>query len=400
MSLRDLEEEESLNSEEIVQSEQIIEEAQTETWEDTPLEANSWVIENDETIENTAEDKEFNEENIENEMNESEEIEWEDSYEWVQVHVYAQEWAFPKWTTLEINPIKEKAAISDIQDIIEEQQEIERTEKLIAFDITFLYSWEEIQPVEWKTVQVTFNYENNNILKAAEENEDQEVKVYHLNDIDDNWEKIEEIKETKVEDVEINEEKSEEENVIVVDAESFSVYTIVVQVIEEQLINFEYWEISIEDPEHPWTWITIMDRNLWAKVAWTGDSSYGYYYQWWNNYWFPTMGNVATSSDPVNVSDLNSYSWSTFRSGYSWMSEPNNFVLWIWDNKQWPCPEWWHIPTIQEWNQLVDYYIKANYPDVELSTDPTGNKHIDNGIVAKWFSNKFYIPRAGYRKYL
>jgi hypothetical protein len=32
---------------------------------------------------------------------------------------------------------------------------------------------------------VTFNYENNEELKAAEENEDQEVKVYHLNDIDE-----------------------------------------------------------------------------------------------------------------------------------------------------------------------------------------------------------------------
>jgi hypothetical protein len=38
----------------------------------------------------------------------------------------------------------------------------------------------------------------------------------------------------------INEEKSEEENVLVVEAESFSVYTIVKQVIEEQLISFQY----------------------------------------------------------------------------------------------------------------------------------------------------------------
>jgi hypothetical protein len=38
----------------------------------------------------------------------------------------------------------------------------------------------------------------------------------------------------------INEEKSEEENVMVVEAENFSVYTIVVQVKEEQLISFQY----------------------------------------------------------------------------------------------------------------------------------------------------------------
>jgi hypothetical protein len=30
-----------------------------------------------------------------------------------------------------------------------------------------------------------FNYENNENLKAAEENDEQEVKVYHLNDKDE-----------------------------------------------------------------------------------------------------------------------------------------------------------------------------------------------------------------------
>jgi hypothetical protein len=34
-------------------------------------------------------------------------------------------------------------------------------------------------------VQVSFNYEENEKLKSAEENEEQEVKVYHLNDKDE-----------------------------------------------------------------------------------------------------------------------------------------------------------------------------------------------------------------------
>jgi hypothetical protein len=38
----------------------------------------------------------------------------------------------------------------------------------------------------------------------------------------------------------VNEEKSEEENVLVVEAESFSVYRSVKQVKEEQLISFQY----------------------------------------------------------------------------------------------------------------------------------------------------------------
>jgi hypothetical protein len=34
-------------------------------------------------------------------------------------------------------------------------------------------------------VQVKFNYEENESLVQAEENDEQEVKVYHLNDIDE-----------------------------------------------------------------------------------------------------------------------------------------------------------------------------------------------------------------------
>ena len=37
---------------------------------------------------------------------------------------------------------------------------------------------------------MTFNYEENEELKVAEENEDQEVKVYHINDKDEDGEKV------------------------------------------------------------------------------------------------------------------------------------------------------------------------------------------------------------------
>ena len=48
---------------------------------------------------------------------------------------------------------------------------------------------------------------------------------------------------------------------------------------------------------------TIMDRNLWATQAWTWtDSSYGYYYQWWNNYWFANAWAIKTSIWSVNAS--------------------------------------------------------------------------------------------------
>ena len=298
-------------------------------------------------------------EEVQPDIIESEEIYWTWEYEWVKV--YAQTWVFPKWTILSIVPITWDNEISDIQDVLEEQKNVEKTEKLIAFDITFLDpdTEEELQPLTW-TVQVSFNYEENEELKAAEENEEQEVKVYHLNDKDEEWEKVEEIKDTLVEDVVVNEEKSEEKNVMVVETESFSVYTIVVQVKEEQLINFEYWMVSIANPSNSNQWITIMDRNLWATMTWwwigAPIESYGYHYQWWNNYWFDSQlpsSSIKRSYSTVNVSSYDEYYSSVFVALNTWMSTWKN----LWPEKsQGPCPEWWHIPTNSERNTLKSYY--------------------------------------------
>jgi phosphotransferase system IIA component len=77
--------------------------------------------------------------------------------------------------------------MSDIQDVLEQQKNVEKSQKVIAFDITFLdpETEEELQPSLTGAVQVTFNYEENEELLTAEQDEEQEVKVYHLNDKDE-----------------------------------------------------------------------------------------------------------------------------------------------------------------------------------------------------------------------
>ena len=75
---------------------------------------------------------------------------------------------------------------------------------------------------------------------------------------------------------------------------------------------------------------TIMDRNLWATAAGTGcedpnwwnacawwDPTYWYYFQRWNNYWFPSDPNasITTSNTQVDTNGYwpwNYYSSSTF----------------------------------------------------------------------------------------
>jgi len=160
----------------------------------------------------------------------------------------------------------------------------------------------------------------------------------------------------------------------------------------------DYWTISIANPENSEEWITIMDRNLWAtSTDITSKYSFGYHYQWWNNYWFPQWCFVDWCSDSVTESSINVesgwairndsynnswYYWTTFiKAYYVGYREGGNYHnwlrWWIWDNpnnnwwarqtnsedRQWPCPEGYHVPSAWEWWLLVKYRWNTNAKD-------------------------------------
>lgn len=171
--------------------------------------------------------------------------------------------------------------------------------------------------------------------------------------------------------------------------------------------------ISICDPYGTWC-ITIMDRNLWAITSdITSTWSYGYNYQWWNNHWFISCYENkcteftwwdTTSSSTTSTNWYWSwvfYSWTIF---YNWgngtkdWSRPSNPNLWwwiwdvswnlywlVWNNpierRQWPCPDGFHIPSIWEWNKMMNYWI-SNFTWEWNSV--TRIKH--------WFFYSFYLP--------
>ena len=180
----------------------------------------------------------------------------------------------------------------------------------------------------------------------------------------------------------------------------------------EQQTNGCSWDIIIESSEcgtynpsafkdldmyfitDSWTtWhYTLMDRNLWATqvYVWIDNiCTYWYYYQWWNNYWFPNEWSVTTSSTPVDASTfgpLNYYSSSTFITTSSWDSS-NNKNLWWWvsgtnDAMRWPCPDDYHVPSKDEFVDIVDNYWK---------------KSVDN-VVGYELSLDFLMPFAGIRQ--
>ena len=404
----------------------------------------------------------------------SEEIRGTKEHKNVKVEVYAETWAFEETPTLVIEPLESeketeiKKVILDYNEDTEElaEEEIEKVaeEKItevVAFDIKFLDKEEkEIQPREWM-VKVEFNYTENETLQETEEHE---VKVYHLDDKDNEWNPIEEIKDMDVDKPEITEnkevetiEETNEEQILTVVWDKFSIYTIVKQVKEEwplattenQLANFEYGMISISRPgslpdtDYPIEWFTIMDRNLWASETWTTCNANvtwacGYSYQWWNNYWFPITASASKILTgvglPWNASYNNSWyiskkfiNWSSYdydiwdgsnptagnkehhdgiwwwANDFAYKSSQNTVNKLFWDDwwdrelRQWPCPKWWHVPSAWEWSMLLYYWYKGNYTDNPSSYD---NIYEFSNQEKRWaFMNRFAIPFAGFRNY-
>ena len=174
--------------------------------------------------------------------------------------------------------------------------------------------------------------------------------------------------------------------------------------------------------------ITILDRNLWAKKAWTWcdyktnwnaycayDDTYGYYFQRGNNYGFKPWCDLSWSTysctDSITSSavqwqvDANTIeynpsnqqyytSWVFYKGNSNWLNDNSKVDLWWWGmtdstdttyslsddtwkvnldtvtSRQWPCPEWFHVPSRWEldklknlmWNSASDIHTKLLIP--------------------------------------
>jgi hypothetical protein len=155
-----------------------------------------------------------------------------------------------------------------------------------------------------------------------------------------------------------------------------------VEQVTQEIDTSEYWIIRIADPNNPWEWITIHDRNLWAVTTWYWTNapytSYWYYYQWGNNYWFPSTGDIekvlSYSETNIDASEYlpSTYSSDTFiieNNDWSHISNDNlrwweldTIENWRWypvnnvSDRQWPCPTWYHVPSIWELSKLLEFW--------------------------------------------
>ena len=346
---------------------------------------------------------------------------WEKTYNDVTVKVEALSWIFPEWTELKIEPIKWWDLSSLKDKLVEEKEEIKEDTTVVAFDITFKYEGEEIQPKDWEKVKVTFDYSMNKDLVKADKNKNQEIKVYHMEDKDEEWNKVVQWEE-KVVDV-TNKQESAEKWIAVADADSFSVYVVTYGNEDPEFSatlvwddsarnNFHYKTITISDGTHTYT---LMDRNLWARVAWdpevneflnsntwnyeTESDYYGYYYQWWNSYGFST--NTTTINNKKWVIKLNAipsnYVSSTWSNPWTPYYNEGYFPLELsynlrWDTtntesaRQWPCPRGWHVPSANEWESIHNAWCISDGKE-------------DGCTASEEFAKALQMPTAGYRMY-
>jgi len=178
-----------------------------------------------------------------------------------------------------------------------------------------------------------------------------------------------------------------------------------------------------------WNCITMQDRNLWASEAWTWVASYWYHFQWWNNHWFlpgenrsdtfPWWENIwdtrVTNCANYWPAPLGRYDSNTFimKDFADWCNPSNdNLRWWKWDSsknnrwlnstnsiadRQWPCPDWYHVPSIWEWNKVLEYWAEENGIELE---NVGGLKYNQTTLDGLKFQEDFKIPFAGYRYYI
>ena len=164
-----------------------------------------------------------------------------------------------------------------------------------------------------------------------------------------------------------------------------------------------------------WAWYTISACNVWTTTAstdWT--VSRWQYFQWWRNKWFAYWDITQQPTQIANASyDSNNdtywFVWNSNLSSYRYdwiVNQDDN--LW-WDNswawtdeqRQWPCPTWYHVPSQTEWSGIVSAWDGVLWDISWTTTEWTnlqtalklpyaGGRNRGNGSFVNGGSNGYY----------
>jgi len=155
------------------------------------------------------------------------------------------------------------------------------------------------------------------------------------------------------------------------------------------------------------TWYTISACNVWATTAstdWT--VSRWEYFQWWRNKWFAYWDTTQQSTQIANASydpnnDTYWFVWNSNLSSYryDWIVDQddnlwwNNSWAWTDEQRQWPCPTWYHVPSQPEWSGIVTaWQWWSNWANMQtaLKLPYAGFRHRNNGALINGGSYGYY----------
>ena len=180
---------------------------------------------------------------------------------------------------------------------------------------------------------------------------------------------------------------------------------------------FAKWlEFRDLDLEFGGTRFTIMDRNLGAEAPaeWIYNNDIPEpldklwkHYQWWNNYGFRNWTNghslPSTETETDVLIDTTGYGPGNYYSSskfirrttlpFRW-DDTDNANLWWWTgttwDKQWPCPEWYHVPSNTEWQWIYDSFTARESTGWAVFCSNYTN-------ALQCFLAKLQLPFAGFR---
>ncbi len=158
----------------------------------------------------------------------------------------------------------------------------------------------------------------------------------------------------------------------------------------------------------------IADKNAGiGVVAGTWTASYGDHYQRGNNHWFPSVPALYEPKTNVETVDTSTYSRSNpydnniwryddmsyfGNSRYDWSTDQNDDLRWGITQtniaRKWPCGDWYHVPTYDDWMWLVD--LRASLKGETITYSEPGYKEFS---VPDAFGTDLLLPKAGGRDY-
>lgn len=172
-----------------------------------------------------------------------------------------------------------------------------------------------------------------------------------------------------------------------------SLLVLVIFVYISIFISFNY--IKADDS---WNTATLSPDTVWSKTITYNGQSYTLawsdlpweYYWWWN---IPSIDDKGSdipwtpewNEETATYGKINNNLWwwgNDNESNHRWL-DLNNIT-----DRQWPCPDWWHVPSAWEWKEVIIAWCHLSSNECQESDFVNGSSDIIR-ISKSWLGHSF-----------